>query len=308
LNVELLSYLRGPVWVYVLERRRAVEVWKTLMGDADPLVARELVPDSLRALYGLSAAQNGLMGSPDSESAEVQISSLFASSPPFPVTDLPDATTGGGSTRSMTTAALAELQSSASSLNGYARSNTTNPSTAGGQSPKRGLFKARSIPSSHVKPDIVPRTTRAANLRAGIPTEKTSSSPRAPLTKEAIARTFANVPGHKRAESIVVASTAPPVIAPRMTRAASFRLGQQPPPKPIRTPASSSSARPSSVNPAVFEGVPGHKRRESITVASTKAPTMAPRSNRSATLRLQKETAPPSSFNCRFSSFSFRKS
>jgi len=293
INEAPLCLLRGPVWVYVLERRRAVDVWNSLMGDADPNLARQLSPTSLRALYGISAAQNGLMGSPDPDSAEIQIASLFASSPPYPVTDLPDVT----STR-MTASALAELQSSVASSNdnGYAHSTATNPSTLG---TRRASFRARDIPPSHLTPDIVPRTTRAASLRAGIRVEKTPSSPRSPPTKEAIAKTFANVPGHKRAGSIAVASTAPPVIAPRMTRAASLRLGQQPPPKQTRNTASEGSARPSSVNKAVFEGVPGHKRRDSISVASTKAPTVAPRTNRSATLRLQKETAPPSSFNFR---------
>jgi len=81
----------GPVWVYVLERRRAVEVWLTLMGDRDPNVARQESPNSLRALYGTVVEQNALMGSPDSQTAEIQNSSLFASSPPFPTIELPDA-------------------------------------------------------------------------------------------------------------------------------------------------------------------------------------------------------------------------
>jgi hypothetical protein len=59
-------------------------------------------------------------------------------------------------------------------------------------------------------------------------------------------------------------------------------------------------------NRTMFEGVPGHKRRESIKVASTAAPTVAPRPNRSSLLRAQKMAAaagspgpggaPPSSF------------
>jgi hypothetical protein len=45
-----------------------------------------------------------------------------------------------------------------------------------------------------------------------------------------------------------------------------------------------------------FEGVPGHKRRESISVMSTKPPAVGPRLNRSAALRAEKEKAPPTSF------------
>ena len=281
---------RGPVRVYVLERRGAVEVWQTLMGPVDPEVARQHKPDTLRALYGTSVAQNAIMGSSDNETAEIQIASLFASSPPFPATDLPD-----GSMRSVDSAVLRALQESASSEVGYPQSTATNPSTVGGSKRSRPSFKARPLPPTHTKPDIVPRTTKAASLRAGAPVEKKPSGPRRPLSKEALARTFANVPGHKRAETIVVASTAPPVIAPRMTRAASLRLGQQPPPKPVRSTASDTAARTKPPPERTFDGVPGHKRRETISVASTKAPTVVPRTNRSAALRAMKDHAPPSS-------------
>lgn len=282
---------RGPVRVYVLERRGAVEVWQNLMGDVDPEAAREHQPDSLRALYGLSAVQNAVMGSPDNETAEIQIASLFASSPPFPATDLPDS----GSIRSVDYSVIQGLQESASSEAGYPQSTATNPSTVGGTKRSRPSFKARPLPSTHVKPDIMPRTTKAAALRAGVPVEQKPSGPRRPLTKEALAKTFANVPGHKRAETIVVASTAPPVIAPRMTRAASLRLGQQPPPKPIRSTTSDTAARTRPVTQGTFDGVPGHKRRDTISVASTKTPTVAPRTNRSAALRAMKDNTPPPS-------------
>jgi hypothetical protein len=262
------------------------------MGEADPEVAREQHPDSLRALYGLSIIQNAVMGSPDSESAEIQIASLFASSPPFPIADLPDS----GSIRSADSSVLRALQESASSEAGYPQSTTTNPSTVGGTKRSRPSFKARPVPSTNAKPNIVPRTTKAASLRAGVPVEQKPSGPRRPLSKEALEKTFANVPGHKRAETIVVASTAPPVIAPRMTRAASLRLGQQPPPKPVRTHTSDTAARTKPVTQGTFDGVPGHKRRETISVASTKAPTVAPRTNRSAALRAMKDNSqPPSS-------------
>jgi nucleoside diphosphate kinase len=84
------SFAEGPVWVYVLERRRAIEVWNTIMGDADPQLARQVSPNSLRALYGINNEQNAVMGSPDVDSAEIQIASLFVSSPPFPTSALPD--------------------------------------------------------------------------------------------------------------------------------------------------------------------------------------------------------------------------
>lgn len=275
--------IRGPVWVYVLERRRAVEVWNTLMGDPDPEVAREETTNSLRALYGIDRRRNAVMGSANIEMAEIQIESIFASSPPFPNAELPDV---GGTMRSTASSFLDALRNGQSE-DGYAASNVTSEYNSNG----KVLFRARPLPSTHDKPDIVPRMSKAAALRAGYIVE---SPKRVPVTKERLAETFANVPGHKRAEAIPVASTAPPVIAPRMSRAASLRLGQKVAPKPARP----STAGAADATKATFEGVPGHKRRESISVSSTKAPVIAPRSNRSASLRTQKEAAPPTSYMC----------
>ncbi|KAG6820726.1 hypothetical protein H0H93_012779 [Arthromyces matolae] len=285
---DAASFSEGPVWVYVLERRRAVEVWITLMGNADPEIARIDAPNSLRALFGKSPAQNALMGSPDIQSAELQIASIFASSPPFPTTDLPsDLSDSHHHDRRRT-----------STDEGYAPSSATNPSTVGGSRLSvsgKPAFRARPVPATNTSPDIAPRTTRAAALRAGLVVEKTNSSPRAPLSKERIQKTFENVPGHKRSETIAVASTAAPAIAPRMTRAAALRLGISPPPaSPVRRQSLDAH------EVRTFEGVPGHKRRESIAVASTKAPSVSPRLNKSASLRQQEKVAP--------SSFMFRGS
>ncbi|KAI0365750.1 hypothetical protein BV20DRAFT_720202 [Pilatotrama ljubarskyi] len=321
------SFAEGPVWVYVLERRRAVEVWHSLMGDPDPDVARRDTPHSIRALYGLSAAQNAVMGSADEQMAELQIQAIFASSPPFPTTDLPDvvgaaaadAQTGyehdnlpAGSLRSTSSSVLSALR------NGRAPSSTAGTSTNGGgratstSASGKPAFKARALPPTHAAPDIVPRMSKAAALRAGIPVE---TPKRAPPSKERLAQTFANVPGHKRSETITVASIAPPAVAPRMTRAASLRLGIKPEEKPRRPTTSNGGASANGKGSGngnstgeaagkkdpkqTFEGVPGHKRRETIAVASTRPPTVAPRLNRSAALRQQKEAAPPSSFQFR---------
>ncbi|KAJ8080530.1 hypothetical protein AAF712_003070 [Marasmius tenuissimus] len=281
----------GPVWVYVLERRRAVEVWNALMGDSDPEVARQESPRSLRALYGTSRKQNALMGSPDSETAEIQIASLFASSPPFPTTDLPE--DRFSTLNSVSSSVLSALQK-ASSNEAASSSGVTSPGSVGGSSKSpngKSGFRARGLPTTHAKPDIVPRTTRSASLRAGIAPEK--QSPRTPRTKQELAKAFENVPGHKRTGTISVASTAAPTIAPRMTKAAALRLGIQPPPAPARKTSADSVENGQKRG---FEGVAGHKRRETISVASVSAPTIAPRLNKSATLRSQKDSAPPSSF------------
>ena len=73
---------RGAIWVYVLERRCAIEVWNTIMGDPDLETARATSATLLQALYSISKEQNAVMGSPDSQTAEVQITSLIFTSFP----------------------------------------------------------------------------------------------------------------------------------------------------------------------------------------------------------------------------------
>ncbi|KAG5718900.1 Thioredoxin domain-containing protein 3 like protein, partial [Termitomyces sp. T112] len=123
---DAASFSEGAVWVYVLERRRAVEVWATLMGNADPQVARADAPHSLRALFGNDLAQNAVMGSPDTPTAELQIASIFASSPPFPTTELPADDSDNFNYNSLDSITLAAPD------DGHTHSTATNPSTAGG--------------------------------------------------------------------------------------------------------------------------------------------------------------------------------
>jgi len=322
---------RGPVWVYVLERRRAIEVWNTIMGDVDPQVARQLSPNSLRALYGINKEQNAVIGSPDVETAEVQIASLFVSSPPFPTSVLPDDFSTDGP-NALTTGSLRSLTSSLQSSShrpprtatattitthsppGSTSRTHSNSNSNSNSTSQRTPFKAREIPLSHVSPTIVPRTTRAADLRAGVTPQKIERAhgPRTPPSKEALKRLFADVHGHKRTESIPVASTAAPSMPPRMTRAASLRIEGPPPPKPFRpkpiitigqvkAKAAEEERAKAALKEAqarTFDGVPGHKRRESFSVSSTKSPTVTPRQNRSALLRASKEATPPSSYQC----------
>ncbi|EGN97859.1 hypothetical protein SERLA73DRAFT_168981 [Serpula lacrymans var. lacrymans S7.3] len=297
------SLADGPVWVYVLERRRAVQVLHTLARSS--------------SFY----PPNALMIAPDEDIAELQIASLFASSPPFPTSELPDEGLGSefdpSSIRSVSSSVLEALREGAQ-LSSYASTTNTARSRAstsasittsarGSLTNTNGkpTFRARPLPRTHAAPDITPRQTRAALLRAGVGVGGTgprmSLGPPPPKTgvgKEAV-RTktnFLDVPGHKRSSTITVASTAPPAIAPRMTKAAALRLGIE----AAALPPGKRSVSASATKKAIFDGVPGHKRRETISVASVRAgPTVAPRMNRSAALRTQKEEggkAPPSSF------------
>ncbi|THH10475.1 hypothetical protein EW145_g1301 [Phellinidium pouzarii] len=313
---DTASLFEGPVWVYVLERRRAIEVWTALVGEEDPDRARQTSPNSLRAIYGIDLSHNAVICSPNVDIAEEQISCLFQSSPPFlPLEpDELDALNnidhelnenltledwqGRESVLSPSSSRPSQSEQLTSSGSRKGTSVTSNGSyhRSGSASTPSGMapFKARPVPKTTLIPDIAPRTTRSAALRAGILVSPNSSERKhTPRTKEEQKQTFMDVPGHKRSSIIQVASTAPPVIAPRMTRAASLRLGQKVAPSPSRP-----RGRPSSSDGTMstFEGVPGHKRRETITVASVQAPAVMPRLNKSSELRAKRDLAPPTSF------------
>lgn len=277
------------------------------MGHPDPGVARETSPNSLRAIYGKSVEENAVAGPPDNQTAEDQILALFASSPPFPPLD-----SKTNSIRSIASSILLELQQAGEEegegrleLDG-AYSEGGSPSIAstarksGGEirstsTSRKSSFKARALPASTVTPTIEPRMSRAAALRLGLPdpTVKKAS------TSEERSKTFENVPGHKRAVAIKVASTAAPAIQPRLTKAASLRMGikDETTKKPVR-PKLTRPSTAGGTSGGSFEGVPGHKRRETISVASTKDPNILPRINRSALLRQQKDVAQPTSHMC----------
>ncbi|KAI6125848.1 hypothetical protein EDD16DRAFT_1556381 [Pisolithus croceorrhizus] len=283
---------------------------------------------------------------------------------------LADSTTFDGSAGQSNTRAPAFMDASPS----LALSNRTSTTNSSCPSASKAPFRARPLPKTHLAPDITPRLTKAALLRQSLAsspsnspgrprprpsTMGTASTGRIPAytnkenatsstnkdAQERARKTFAGVPGHKRAETIGVASTKPPVVAPRLTKAAALRLGLERPATPpgkkgpsANTSSGRSSSKagsgvnggnrssasvsphttPFTTTPAeeddetetegpvkeqlrktVFEGVPGHKRRETISVCSvSQPPSILPRTNRSATLR--KEGAPPPS------SFMFR--
>lgn len=167
---------------------------RTCASLIDPEIARADAPDCLRALYGYSIHENAVYGSPDNSMAELQINSIFVSSPPFPVQeaeadDVPPLDL--------------EHRAPASSQHHSGRSASSSVGSAQGDGSirvdvksKSSGFKARPVPTTTAVPSIMPKTTRAAALRAGV---ELPSPKRSPASQESIARTFENVPGHKRA-------------------------------------------------------------------------------------------------------------
>jgi hypothetical protein len=280
------------------------------MGSEDPAEARQNEPQSLRAIYGQDIVDNAFGGSIDSAAAEAQISALFASSPVFSSSDLPPE---GG--REIDPSVLDEIRnqlerqtdaahyadSVRTSNGGSLHSSTGTPRTrisSQGATNGKVVFRARPVPSTNAVGAVPQRLTKAAALRMGLAQPTTVGSmgkpPSAGTTAEVVGKKhFIDTPGHRRSSVIAVASTAPPTIAPRPTKASALREG-----KPVEQPR---AARQSldSARPPAFINVHGHKRSDTIEVASVKEPTVKPRTNRSASLRQNKETAPPSSYMCK---------
>lgn len=300
-----------PVWVCVLSRIRSASALLALAGPADPFAARKSDPDSLRALYGTNRWENGVWITRDEANAERVIRDLFPGSPIMEFADLPSANSSPARKVRKTTSHTSSLRSDVTGSTG-----TRGLSVAGSRPSLSGVFKpgfkARPVPATTTSPTSVPRTTRAASLRAG---QVAPPAPRPRMSQEERERTFEGVPGHKRRESISVASTAPPTIAPRPNRSAMLRaqkLAEGSDPKAARRHSTSGLLEKDKKVPlspeeaeekkrATFEGVPGHKRRESISVPSTAPPAVSPRVNRSSMLRAQKmmgggSGGPPSAF------------
>ncbi|CAE6393209.1 unnamed protein product [Rhizoctonia solani] len=307
-----------PVWVYVLSRPRSASTLSALAGPLDPLAARKSDPECLRALYGSNRWENGVWTTKDESSAERIVSELFAGSPIMELSDLPSVHSSPGHRRVRKTPSHAS--SIRSHLSSESRTRTSSNSRGGSVPPPASVtkspagLKTRPVPATATSPSIVPRTTRAADLRAG---NNAPTPPRQRQSQEERERMFEGVPGHKRRESFSIASTAAPTIVPRQNRSAMLRAQKQSEgdkPGLAKFPSIGDSRERQTMSPeeleeknrTTFEGVPGHKRRESIKVASTAAPTVAPRPNRSSLLRAQKMAAaggnsgsggaPPSSF------------
>ena len=64
----------------ILEAPDAVSRWRTMMGLADPAIAYERAPNSLRAMFGTVLPDNAVHGSDSLESAQKEIAIFFPKS------------------------------------------------------------------------------------------------------------------------------------------------------------------------------------------------------------------------------------
>ena len=72
---DLCNYLSsGPIVVMILEGENAVSKNRQLMGDTDPLKAKE---GTLRKLYGISIGKNSVHGSDSVENGKKEIDFFF---------------------------------------------------------------------------------------------------------------------------------------------------------------------------------------------------------------------------------------
>lgn len=78
--VEWMS--SAPIYAMVLEKEDAIRSWRELAGPTNAEKAREVAPNSIRALFGTDGSQNAVHGSDSVASAEREIQLVFGSAIP----------------------------------------------------------------------------------------------------------------------------------------------------------------------------------------------------------------------------------
>ncbi|XP_069471918.1 thioredoxin domain-containing protein 6 isoform X2 [Ambystoma mexicanum] len=75
---QLVNYMcQGPCLMMILSKENAVQEWRGLMGPADPEMAQNTAPDSLRSRFAKSILQNGLHGASTQDHALEKIKFIF---------------------------------------------------------------------------------------------------------------------------------------------------------------------------------------------------------------------------------------
>ncbi|KNE68747.1 hypothetical protein AMAG_13390 [Allomyces macrogynus ATCC 38327] len=67
----------APIYALVLEKEDAIQAWRETMGPTNAIKAREVAPDTLRAIYGTDGSKNALHGSDSPFNAAREITLLF---------------------------------------------------------------------------------------------------------------------------------------------------------------------------------------------------------------------------------------
>ncbi|KAK4514633.1 mtDNA inheritance, partitioning of the mitochondrial organelle [Mucor velutinosus] len=75
----------SPIYALVLEKQDAVQAWRHLMGPTNSNKARDVEPNSIRALFGTDGSHNATHGSDSQASAEREIALIFGNDKPHVV-------------------------------------------------------------------------------------------------------------------------------------------------------------------------------------------------------------------------------
>ena len=86
---ELVRWMSSkPIYALVLEKESAISAWRELAGPTNSIKAKEIAPNSIRALFGTDGSKNAVHGSDAPSSADREIRIIFGtkvSTDPLPL-------------------------------------------------------------------------------------------------------------------------------------------------------------------------------------------------------------------------------
>ncbi|KAK0526679.1 hypothetical protein OC834_004715 [Tilletia horrida] len=299
----------APIYVMLLERKRASQTWLELLGSEDPNghLDEDGLPlansnQTLRGTYGfenfygspVTGAEHQIaIAFPEFASAEA-LQNLGLQSPVdqdgVEYIDSHDVVYDEhGRAYDARTGEELDLQAAYDEDQEY-----DEQQYAEGEGMERGegsntIYRALRLPKSHHKPDIEPRLSKAAALRMGIelppvPRAKRTTSDASSGSKSSQPLGISGLP---LADKPLPKSLSRPSLAPRLNKAAAARMGQ-----PVEDTGSNganktngAAARPRQV--VDYSNTPGHKRNLTPSgLASLQKPTIAPRLNKASAARI----------------------
>lgn len=288
-----------PIYVMVLERNRAAELWQEMCGASKDNTGfrAQYGEDAVYAPSARLASRQIAICFPDLATAEA-LAALQLDVEDAPNTIMATDSNGAFLVREDDDIVYDEKGQAFDAHNGEplelqeelviskeALASTSSDDHPRSLEPQR-VFKARPLPASHKQATSQPRLSRAAALRMGV------ALPEAP--KKAVSSVSSGdtsnrgISGLPKANVAIPKSLQAPSIAPRMNRSAAARTNKGG--SVINNVQSAPSESGSSVKerkPIDFSNTPGHKRVSTggFKLASLAAPAVAPRLNKAAAAR-----------------------